>query len=272
MNKLYSVHDHWTDINKKNDVDIESIDGVITGIKVNGEDYGGGTSWTEVFSGDVVTTGEAAPFSGTINANLSGADTIKVFYNDGVYILPKQVTDYGIFYGAPAAENPGDIDFSEIPFIIDWGEVSRLYTQSPGPQNITILEPESGGGESDFTKVNVTLEVSVDGHYGNYNIYLIDSDRNATALTIGAVQTPFGELRIFNTQSLEEHVEYGSSITKEIYLYQNNYFVVTETNADAPSDFALTGNAEAVMGEISGDSACLVKVYGDCTISVAGGR
>lgn len=44
MNKLYSVHDHWTDINKKNDVDIESIDGVITGIKVNGEDYGGGES------------------------------------------------------------------------------------------------------------------------------------------------------------------------------------------------------------------------------------
>lgn len=44
MNKLYSVHDHWTNINKKNDVDIESIDGVITGIKVNGEDYGGGGS------------------------------------------------------------------------------------------------------------------------------------------------------------------------------------------------------------------------------------
>lgn len=44
MNKLYSVHDHWTDIAKKNDVDIESIDGVIAGIKVNGEDYGGGSS------------------------------------------------------------------------------------------------------------------------------------------------------------------------------------------------------------------------------------
>lgn len=44
MNKLYSVHDHWTDIAKKNDVDIESIDGVITGIKVNGEDFGGGGS------------------------------------------------------------------------------------------------------------------------------------------------------------------------------------------------------------------------------------
>ena len=44
MNKLYSVHDHWTDINKKNDVDIESIDGVITRIKVNDEDYGGGGS------------------------------------------------------------------------------------------------------------------------------------------------------------------------------------------------------------------------------------
>lgn len=46
MNKLYSVHDHWTDINKKNDVDIESIDGVITGIKVNGEDYGGSSGFS----------------------------------------------------------------------------------------------------------------------------------------------------------------------------------------------------------------------------------
>lgn len=40
--KTYAVHDHWTDINKKNDVDIISIDGEITRIKVNGEDYGGG--------------------------------------------------------------------------------------------------------------------------------------------------------------------------------------------------------------------------------------
>lgn len=157
MNKLYSVHDHWTDINKKNDVDIESIDGVITGIKVNGEDYGG-TSWTEVFSGDVVTSGEAAPFSGTINAVLSGSDTIKVFYNDGIYILPKQVTDDGIFYGATPGANPGEIDFSEIPFLIRLGEVNTaLYTQSPGPQDITILEPQSGGGESDFSTAEVTV-------------------------------------------------------------------------------------------------------------------
>lgn len=144
MNKLYSVHDHWTDINKKNDVDIESIDGVITGIKVNGEDYGGGTSWTEVFSGNVVTSGEAAPFSGTIRAELSGSDTIKVFYNDGEYILPKQVTDDGIFYGATPGATPGDIDFSEYPFLIRLGEGNAaLYTQAPGPQNITIFEPAS---------------------------------------------------------------------------------------------------------------------------------
>ena len=31
MNKLYSVHDHWTDINKKNDVDIDGTDIYITG-------------------------------------------------------------------------------------------------------------------------------------------------------------------------------------------------------------------------------------------------
>lgn len=61
MNKLYSVHDHWTDINKKNDVDIESIDGVITGIKVNGEDYGGGGGSSDFSTAQVTVniTGDA---------------------------------------------------------------------------------------------------------------------------------------------------------------------------------------------------------------------
>lgn len=44
MIKTYGVHDHWTDIAKKNDVDIMSEDGVITEIKVNGEAIGGGGS------------------------------------------------------------------------------------------------------------------------------------------------------------------------------------------------------------------------------------
>ena len=65
MNKLYSVHDHWTDINKKNDVDIESIDGVITGIKVNGEDYGGGGS-SDFSTAEVTVTGRTAFFAAEV--------------------------------------------------------------------------------------------------------------------------------------------------------------------------------------------------------------
>lgn len=51
--KTYAVHDHWTDINKKNDVDIMSVNGVITEIKVNGEDAGGGGGSSDFSTAEV---------------------------------------------------------------------------------------------------------------------------------------------------------------------------------------------------------------------------
>ena len=42
MALFYGIHDKWTDINKENDVLVQSTEGVIDSIKVNGEDYGGG--------------------------------------------------------------------------------------------------------------------------------------------------------------------------------------------------------------------------------------
>lgn len=42
MVKNYGIHDEWKDLNKVNDIDIKSIDGVIDSIKVNGEEAGGG--------------------------------------------------------------------------------------------------------------------------------------------------------------------------------------------------------------------------------------
>lgn len=42
--KTYKVNDFWLDIDKENHVDIESTDGVITSVKNNGEDIGGGGS------------------------------------------------------------------------------------------------------------------------------------------------------------------------------------------------------------------------------------
>lgn len=44
MVKNYGIHDEWKDLNKVNDIDIKSIDGVIDSIKVNGEEAGGGGS------------------------------------------------------------------------------------------------------------------------------------------------------------------------------------------------------------------------------------
>ena len=40
--KNYKIRDNWLDIDKYNDVDIQSVDGVIQTVKVNGEDVGGG--------------------------------------------------------------------------------------------------------------------------------------------------------------------------------------------------------------------------------------
>lgn len=42
MVKNYGIHDEWKDLNKVNDIDIKSVDGVIDSIKVNGEEAGGG--------------------------------------------------------------------------------------------------------------------------------------------------------------------------------------------------------------------------------------
>lgn len=81
MNKLYSVHDHWTDINKKNDVDIESIDGVITGIKVNGEDYGGG--------GDLLAVGIYNTYNTTVTLRYvekQGASPVNITVESGAGI------------------------------------------------------------------------------------------------------------------------------------------------------------------------------------------
>lgn len=58
--KTYAVHDHWTDINKKNDVDIISIDGDITRIKVNGEDYGGGGGSSDFSTAEVTFNSNTA--------------------------------------------------------------------------------------------------------------------------------------------------------------------------------------------------------------------
>ena len=48
--KNYGIHDKWTDLDKLNNVDIKSVDGVIESVKINGEEAGGGggsSDWTK---------------------------------------------------------------------------------------------------------------------------------------------------------------------------------------------------------------------------------
>lgn len=47
--KTYQVNDFWLDIDKENHVDIESTDGVITSVKNNGEDIGGGGGEPDIY-------------------------------------------------------------------------------------------------------------------------------------------------------------------------------------------------------------------------------
>ena len=42
--KNYEIHDKWTDLDKLNNLDIKSVDGVIESVKINGEEAGGGGS------------------------------------------------------------------------------------------------------------------------------------------------------------------------------------------------------------------------------------
>lgn len=56
--KNYGIHDKWTDLDKLNNIDIKSVDGVIVSVKINGEEAGGGGDSSKVIS---VNTEELEP-------------------------------------------------------------------------------------------------------------------------------------------------------------------------------------------------------------------
>ena len=242
MNKLYSVHDHWTDINKKNDVDIESIDGVITGIKVNGEDYGGGTTWESVYSDSIDPEGEVSPFTADVSLTMTATDSIKVVYDGVEYVLPKQVFNEKIYYGAEPASLPADIDFTNYPFLIQvLPDTIRVYTETAGLHTLAISVPQSGGGSSDFSTATMTIISPSDGVLG----YL-----------------KFDPTSPFYSYSGEVYAHSdGLSETVGVLLYQGLGILDTL-------------DAELTIGSVSGsieyDSELeAYKITGDCTITIS---
>lgn len=83
--KTYGIHDKWTDINKNNNVDIKSVDGVIESVKINGEEAGGGGG------GDFTTAG--VTFSST--AFQTGFSGIAIFEEDGTQFMEYDTLIFG---------------------------------------------------------------------------------------------------------------------------------------------------------------------------------
>lgn len=58
--KNYGIRDQWTNLDKLNNVDIKSVDGVIESVKINGEEAGGGGGSSDFSTAEVtiqITTG-----------------------------------------------------------------------------------------------------------------------------------------------------------------------------------------------------------------------
>lgn len=68
--KNYKIRDNWLDIDKYNDVDIQSVDGVIQTVKVNGEDVGGDYTTANV---TIIPLLNGEPITGIMNWNIVGS-------------------------------------------------------------------------------------------------------------------------------------------------------------------------------------------------------
>ena len=84
--KTYGVHDQWPDLSTINNVEIQSTDGVIDSVKINGEEQGGG--------------GGSSDFStATVTLRLGATtmqDDLAVLYNslhddDGIWVIKEEM-------------------------------------------------------------------------------------------------------------------------------------------------------------------------------------
>lgn len=229
--KNYGIHDKWTDLDKLNNVDIKSVDGVIESVKINGEEAGGGGggSWQTVFEGSVETVDDDGDIIGIIeNLTLTG-DSIKATLNGTEYILPKTEHGYG-------AENESGLDFSTYPLFIATGEgFCNLWTPTAGTYTLKIEEPQSGGS-SDFS----TAEVTVNG-VGGFVAEVATLTENG--LSGGCFKSPL-----------------ENSFT--VVLYQGE--TIMQGNSETPDFIIPEGETNIVYDEENG----WYVIKGDCTISL----
>lgn len=69
--KNYGIHDKWTDLDKLNNVDIKSVDGVIESVKINGEEAGGGGGSSDFSTAEVTFVNPNTQYPTDVNGPFS---------------------------------------------------------------------------------------------------------------------------------------------------------------------------------------------------------
>lgn len=78
--KNYMINDKWLDIDKENIVELQSVDGEIGSVKVNGEDYGGGGGSSDFSTAEVTIAWDGQNDLLKIN---EPKDQVMAIINDG---------------------------------------------------------------------------------------------------------------------------------------------------------------------------------------------
>lgn len=120
--KNYMINDKWLDINKKNIVELQSVDGVLDSVKLNGEEYGGGGS-SDFSTAEVTVTNNGEfpmAFGGSFivdNSIMAGAFVSENTTETLTVVLYKGVSVVGVDDEVTAVVT-GDITYSNMDFTI----------------------------------------------------------------------------------------------------------------------------------------------------------
>ena len=124
----------------------------------------------------------------------------------------------------------------------------------------------SGGGSSDFSKISVSCSVAA-GVMSDVSILFIDTEENQTGFHL----LEEDEIRYISTDPVEFSLT-SESLPElvECYLHNDDYIEVAYANAISEESYIITGDAEAATIMDDDTPVYIVKVYGNCTISLIG--
>lgn len=245
--KNYMINDKWLDLDKQNIVELQSVDGVLDSVKLNGEEYGGGGSWLTVYEGSVTTVDDEGLNIGQLDDLSINGNSLKVTFNGTEYTCEKNEDNS---YGAPYDDETG-FDWSVYPFSLIprsnpiTGDSSvRVSTQTAGTYTLKIEEPQSGGS-SDFSTAEVTITNNSSEEVNFYIPAYIDIPGHGTII------------QSFIWTDSEEPTFEG-----EVVIPTNGELYVGSSLAQfTTGNTTVTGNARLENGQLI--------ITGDCTITIS---